>query len=164
MRWIDCFYDPIPGIQFYYGPLGTSLAQEGDRYIMTAPPEGSGYDVEAWSRMYAINDNGPVYAPDWLDAKFFDVVYTQVRLDKALLAPYYPKEYYPPAPMTAEETSELAFLRSDIHTAAKQQAAAWIVSGGVEKEYTAFVAQLKNMGLDRMVEIYQTAYDRYMGK
>jgi hypothetical protein len=34
----------------------------------------------------------------------------------------------------------------------------------VEQEYDAFIRQLNNMGLPRMVRIYQGIYDRYMGK
>jgi putative aldouronate transport system substrate-binding protein len=66
--------------------------------------------------------------------------------------------------MTPEEINELAILRTDIHSFAMQQASAWVVNGGVEREYAGFVRQLENMGLRRMEQIYQQVYNRYIGK
>jgi putative aldouronate transport system substrate-binding protein len=39
--------------------------------------------------------------------------------------------------------------------------AKWIVSGGIDSEWDGYVSQLKNIGLDTMIEVYQQAYDRY---
>jgi putative aldouronate transport system substrate-binding protein len=43
----------------------------------------------------------------------------------------------------------------------KEKRAKWIVSGGVDQEWDSYIAQLKSIGLDKMVKIYQDAYDRY---
>jgi putative aldouronate transport system substrate-binding protein len=66
--------------------------------------------------------------------------------------------------MTPDESSELATLRTDIQNYVENQAATWIANGGVEREYDAFIRQLEAMGLRQMVQIYQTAYDRYMSQ
>ena len=43
----------------------------------------------------------------------------------------------------------------------KQNIAKWIVSGGIDQEWDGYVSQLKNVGVDKMIEVYQQAYDRY---
>jgi putative aldouronate transport system substrate-binding protein len=106
----------------------------------------------------------PGYNSDSFSARIIDEAQEEQMVDKQRLSAYYPKEYYPPAATTPEESDELSILRTDIHPYAMEQAATWIVNGGVEREYAAFVAQLEAMGLRRMEEIYQGAYDRYMGK
>jgi putative aldouronate transport system substrate-binding protein len=111
-----------------------------------------------------MNDMRPGYNSDSFSAKITDSLSAEQLGDKQRLAAYSPKEYYPLAALTADEQNELATLRIDIHNFAQEQAAAWIVKGGVEKEYDAFVKQLESMGLRRLEEIYQAAYNRYRGK
>ncbi len=42
--------------------------------------------------------------------------------------------------------------------------ASWITGASdIDADWESYLQQLSDMKLDRMVEIYQTAYDRYMG-
>jgi putative aldouronate transport system substrate-binding protein len=132
-------------------------------YEVMPPPEG--IDIDFWAHGYALADD----APGWESQRFADALIDTPNeramiADKKKLATYYSEEYYPLATMTPDETNELAMLRADIHGFAQEQTASWIVNGGVEREYAAFVRQLENMGLRKMEEIYQTAYNRYHGK
>ena len=52
---------------------------------------------------------------------------------------------------------------TDIKNFVNQQRAKWLVDGGIEEEWDGYVAQLQQMGLDQMIEIYQNALDRYQG-
>lgn len=42
--------------------------------------------------------------------------------------------------------------------------ARWVYEGGIEEEWDDYVAQLNQMGLERLMEIRQAALDRYYGK
>jgi putative aldouronate transport system substrate-binding protein len=142
--------------------LGLTWEVKSDGTYSKKPiPEGFSGD---WGWSYALNDFAPGYTSDKVSDLIDDLDVAQQYEDKKLLSAYYPKEYYPPVPMTDEELNELAILRTDIHNTAKTQFAQWIVNGGVEREYAGFVRQLETMGLRRMEQIYQNAYNRYMSK
>jgi putative aldouronate transport system substrate-binding protein len=162
-RWADAVYDEILGLELYYGAIGLVLQENSDgTYTVLDVPEGM--DGNQWIWGNALNDRRPGYTSDRLSARVIDNTQQEQIEDKERLSAYFPKEYYPPAALTPEEANELATLRADIHSYAQEQAATWIVRGGVEQEYAAFVRQLETMGLRRMEEIYQAAYNRYKGK
>jgi putative aldouronate transport system substrate-binding protein len=157
LRWIDAIYDERTSLEFYLGP-------EGTRYTVNA--DGSYAEmvgVDGWT--YALNDGAPGYTSDRVTARLTLEPASQLgNDDKLALAPYYPKEWWPPVSFTPEEINELAILRTDFHSISQQKYAQWVTQGGIEREYDAFVRQLNTMGLPRMLEIYQKAYNRYMGK
>jgi putative aldouronate transport system substrate-binding protein len=163
MRWLDTLYDPLTSFRLYWG--SPAVQDNGDgTYDIILPPEGSGIDNDTWVWGNSWNDMFPGYCGPSMTAKIRnDYLYGGQYNDKLNYTPYF-KEYFPMAAQTPEETDELSILRTDIHGFAQEQTATWIVNGGVEREYDAFIQQLNNMGLPRMVEIYQGIYDRYMGK
>jgi putative aldouronate transport system substrate-binding protein len=163
MRWLDALYEPFTSLLLYYGR--PAVQENGDgTYDIILPPEGSGIDLDSWGWGNAWNYMFPGYCGPSMARKIRnDYIDGGQYKDKLMYVPYY-KDYFPMASQTAGESEELAILRTDIHGFTQQQAAAWIVRGGVEQEYDDFIRQLNNMGLPRMVEIYQGIYDRYMGK
>jgi putative aldouronate transport system substrate-binding protein len=164
LRWIDAIYDELTSLEFYFGPEGTRFTANADgSYTEMMPPAGYTGSNFGWNM--ALNDQAPGYTSDRVSNRLTLEFTNQLQYDdKLLLAPYYPKEWWPPVAFTPEEVNELAILRTDIHSIAQQKYAQWITQGGIEREYDAFVRQLNTMGLPRMVEIYQKAYNRYMGK
>lgn len=60
-----------------------------------------------------------------------------------------------------EATEELTYLKTDIDKLVDQKAAEWAVNGGIDEEWDDYIEQLNKMGLDRMREIYQEAYDEW---
>ena len=71
------------------------------------------------------------------------------------------EEVYPNVIFTEEEIDEISVLQTDIDSYVLQKYAQWIVDGGVDAEWDSFQQQLKNMGVERYIEIYQQACDRY---
>jgi putative aldouronate transport system substrate-binding protein len=158
MRWIDTLYDEDMSLQLYFGPYGERLEKRSDGTIYVIPPQ-DGIDLTTWSWRRALNMLAPGYTSNETNNKLIQPAEIQYE-QKLLLAPYFPKEYYPMAATTPEEADELSILRQDIHPYTINQAATWVVNGGVEQEYPAFLRQIESMGLERMVSIYQTIYDR----
>ncbi len=64
--------------------------------------------------------------------------------------------------MTAEETSELAGIVNDVDTYVMEMVYKIITGEEPIENWDAIVSRAKDLGLTRAVEIYQTAYDRYM--
>jgi putative aldouronate transport system substrate-binding protein len=157
MRWIDAVYDEITSLEVFLGADNLEHRSDGKYRVI----EGGN---DKW--VYGLNDLYAGYATDNINSRLVFSLEEEGINDKKRLSQYYPKEYYPygMASMTPEEVDELAILRTDIHSFAMQQVSAWIVNGGVEQGWTGYLRQLENMGLSRMVQIYQQVYDRYVGK
>ncbi len=63
--------------------------------------------------------------------------------------------------LSNEELQQISTVQTDVTSLVKQNTAKWIVSGGIEQEWDGYVTQLKNVGVDKMIEVYQAAYDRF---
>lgn len=77
--------------------------------------------------------------------------------------PYVPslKTVFPPLVFNEEEAEELALITSDMRTYQKEVSAQFAVGVKDVNEYwDEYLKQLKLIGIDRMIEIYQAAYDR----
>ena len=64
--------------------------------------------------------------------------------------------------LTMEESEEYNRTVSDIATAAAEQSLRFVTGDRSLDEYDAFIEDLRAMGLDRLTEIKQAAYDRYL--
>ena len=74
-------------------------------------------------------------------------------------------ETFPGAVMfTPEETKNIKTMSTDIYNYVNDMQAKWLLNGGIEKEWDAYLGKLKQMKLDEMLSIYQTAYDRFNKK
>ena len=51
----------------------------------------------------------------------------------------------------------------DIGNYVKSTIANWIVKGGVENEWDSYVQQLDKLGLEKALQLYQAAYNRFHG-
>lgn len=66
--------------------------------------------------------------------------------------------------MTPDESSEYSQLYNEISTYASEMVLKFIIGTEPLENFDAFVKAIDGMGLERAVEIYQGAYDRYMAK
>jgi putative aldouronate transport system substrate-binding protein len=163
IRWADTIYEENISLQMYFGPMDEYIQVKPDgTYYIVPPPEG--YTNSQWRWRIQTNDRSMGYTSAETSAKIDDPLFDEQLLAKENLMPYTPKEYFPLVAMTPDELTELSTLRTDIQSYAESQAATWIANGGAEVEYDAFVKQLESMGVKRMVEIYQGAYDRYLSQ
>ena len=76
--------------------------------------------------------------------------------------PFAGNDGYPPVALSNDELQQISTIQTDTTSLVKQNMAKWIVSGGIDQEWDGYVSQLKNVGVDKMIEVYQQAYDRYM--
>ena len=70
----------------------------------------------------------------------------------------------PPVTPTAEEASELAQIENNIKTYKEEMEAKFISGAESLDNFDAFVEQLKNLGIERAIEIQQKAYDAYLAR
>ncbi len=66
--------------------------------------------------------------------------------------------------MDVEESREYSEIMSRVNNYAEEQVYAFIFGEASLDDFDSFVAQLKDLGIDRACEIKQGAYDRYMAR
>ncbi len=161
IRWIDYMFDPLVSIQVIHGTIGTNLLEQEDGTFKVAPtPEG----MTSAEFREAPETSRTVYvqSKEMQDRIINENVMKMPKneLDD-LYAPYLVYNELPKVYMTVEENSELARYKTDISTYVDKMYAQWMINGGIEKEWDGYIDQVNKMGLERMLAIYQQAYDRF---
>lgn len=161
MQWIDLFYNPYVSAQVIWGPVGTIYEQDANGMLVNLPlPEG-----------VSMGEFRQTVAPEGVGAILRDDFGTVVDMEprakqriadlESIYLPHAEDEFYPSVFFTQEELDQLNILETDIINFVNQKRAQWMAQGGIEAEWDGYVAQLKQMGLDEMMGIYQAALDRY---
>lgn len=164
LRWADELYDPAMSAQANWGPIDITLKPNAAGVLEQIPAKGNESEGE---RRQKVAPGGPfiVTADD-----FKTVVLPEPRaaarqeIIASMYKPFAANEQYPNVAMSNEELQEITTIETDIQALVKEKRAKWIVSGGVEAEWDAYTKQLTAIGLDRMMQIYQDAYNRYVKK
>jgi putative aldouronate transport system substrate-binding protein len=164
MRWVDQFYAPTAAAEISFGPVGETLVENEDGVLEQATlPDG--VNAGELRQQVAPGAGAPHVL---LREDFEDVILPEPRalqrledLERVYL-PYAEPQSYPAVLFTVDELEELGRIEPDIKALVEERRAAWITQGGVEDEWDDYVARLDDMGLERMLEIYQDAYDRFV--
>lgn len=162
MRWADAYADDDISVQSYWGPYGEVLNKEDDGTItFLDPPEGKNGDTWYWE--VGPRDHGPKFVSAATEAK---IVLPEgsgdgAKLETDEIIKEYVAEPYPLVNYTEAQMDEISKLTVDIYKYVKESWANWIVNGGIENDWDGYIAQLNQMGLERLMEIYQEALDTY---
>lgn len=66
---------------------------------------------------------------------------------------------------TSEESAEIAPMLNEVTTFVNEQYVKWLMGvGDVDAEFDSYIATLNSMGLPRIIEVYQSAHDRFIQK
>ncbi len=164
MAWIDQFYDPKLGIQLYFGPEGSCLEIGSDGRYTILPSQDPKMTADAWMWANGLNDRSPIFIDPEFEKSinWNSWVAEKLSLD-AIYAPYAAKvEEYPPfMHYTRAESDEMAMIHTELNKFATQRIAQWVVNGTVDAEWDAYRKQLDNIGLPRLIQIRQKAYDNF---
>ncbi len=161
-RWVDEFYTGEAGIQNFWGGIGTVITKHDDgTYTLNDPPEGTSADAWYWDS--SLRDFGPKYISKEFEEKIMlspnsgdGLKVTLSKIAESTVTTPYPKVMF-----TNEENEELPTLIADIDKYVESTRALWVTEGGADEGWDEYVKQLNAMGLERLMEIYQDAYDRY---
>ena len=163
LQWADCFYTDLASLQTYYGSIGDGkIADNGDgTYELLLPEDGTSLDTSCWT--YSFRDHGPKYMSAEFEA---NVVLPTDQGDGAkLLDDEVNREYacntFPVCYYTDEQLSNLTMLTTDIYNYVEAQYAHWVVEGGIDEEWDAYLQQLEAMQLSQVVAIQTEAYEAY---
>ena len=167
MRLMDLGYDPDWAWQITYGPWDIVLEKRSDGSVVSLPAPAD-ISEDEWRFRNTPGNNWPtLLLSEQLDKWIGPNNHQRKAKRHKMLEPYLPapEEYLPQLSFRMDEQAELGILSTDISDFFTQQYVNWITQGtNVREAWPGFVAQLKRIGLDRYVEIYQTAYDRSMSQ
>ena len=68
---------------------------------------------------------------------------------------------YPNVFMSIEDTNRVSQLDTDIKKYAEQMKARWILNGGIDEEWDAYLDKMEAYGLPEYLEIKQKYFDQY---
>lgn len=149
-------------VQSYWGPYGVALNKDEDGNItFLDPPEGKNGDQWYWE--ITPRDYGPKYVTPEFEAKITlpENSGDGAKLKEDEMMKEFVAKPYPVVNYTAEQSEEISSLTVDIYKYVNETWASWIVNGGIDEQWDAYVDQLNQMGLERLMEIYQEALDVY---
>ena len=168
LQWADEFYTDEASLQTYYGSIGDGkIAKHDDgtyEVLLPDPDSGINLDTSCWT--YSFRDHGPKYMSEEFEAK---VILPATEGDGVKLADdavnrEFVRDTYPVVNYTADELDTIAFLAADVNNYCRTQYAHWVTDGGIDEEWDAYIAQLKRMNVDQLIQVYMDAYARYIGE
>jgi putative aldouronate transport system substrate-binding protein len=126
------------------------------------PPKGTSADAWYWEQ--SVRDFGPKYVSPGFEKNILlspnsgDGLKLVIdKLGKDYVTPPFPHVMH-----NKEEFQELPTLLTDINSYISQTRAKWVLQGGIDAEWDAYVKKLNDMGLGKLVKIHTDAYNRYM--
>lgn len=163
LKWADEYYTDEASLQTFYGSISDGKIQANDdgTYEVLVPDDGSSLDTSAWS--FSMRDFGPKY----MNEEFYDKVTLPadqgdgIKLAEDPINEEYIVTTFPVCAYTEEQTQRLASLTTNIYDYCESQYSHWVVDGGIDEEWDAYLQQLDAMGLQEYISIQVDAYNAY---
>lgn len=161
MRWIDQQYEPYMAAQIHWGPIGIIYEKDASGKLVNLPlPEGK--TMGEYRQQVAPNGAGVITKEDYETIVDMEPRAKQRRLDlEKYYEPYMEKENYPSVFFEPDELDTINRIEPDLIKFVNTERAKFIVNGNIDKEWDSYVKQVKAMGLDELMAIYQKGLDRY---
>lgn len=171
IRLADYFFTEQGTLTFDAGPENLTWQWNGDGTYSSIPaPEGinpsdwrngncpGGYSFSYYS--FDMTTRSVPLDPEELGAR----VGMDFVKHAAIYRPFQSEEYCPTLSFTTEEQDELDLIQSTIFSYVKEMEAKYIIGQEDLATWDAYIDTLGQMGIGRLLEIYQGAFDRLMGK
>lgn len=176
IRFIDYIFSDEAIALYWLGVEGQTYEHTGDTYQFTAQakadiektikesPEGVSGGTQALWYLYGIGY--PFFAvpafpaPPPMQAAQVGISLTEPEIAAAEAMRPFMNRLIPAPNFTEDETSELATLRADLETYQEETWTKMINGELAMDQWDSYVAQMKELGGDRVVEIYNTANQR----
>lgn len=164
MRWVDYLYSYEGATLFSQGPENVLWKYtDKEKHIKEWLPVPDGKDREEYKG--TLTPNYGILNPGVNDNSFslglkseFDNWIDKENAEK--LTPI-GKAPFPAVYLSVDEQSQVSAYLSDLNTYVKQMEAKFVTGAEPLANWDKYVAQLQKMGSDKVVEIYQAAYDRW---
>ena len=173
LRFFDKWYEPEIVMQLHYGPIGTYFTEKDENGVwLSITDEESREKFGKGSG--ELRGEQEVYGPKLILSDYY--LNTFKMEDRAIerltdlnefWLPYVDsKTVYPvDCVFTGEELDDIDWYKADFESAVAEQEGLWLKNGGpTDAEWESYLENLrKKCGMDKLLKVYQEAYDRYAG-
>ncbi len=159
-RWIDYMYDTYNSMEWIEGMIGSRLVKD-DKGVVTMKDPPAGMTTQEY-RYSETQPDMPLAATMELYRNLFPAPIYEIKgatIDK-FLVPYWSKEFWSNPLMAPANMKQLNAIDPDLRNFVTKTQAKWITQGGIETEWDSYLKQLESLGLSKMLQIRQAAYDR----
>ncbi|MDO4285380.1 MAG: extracellular solute-binding protein [Eubacteriales bacterium] len=163
MRLADLIADQDWSIQAMYGMFGDTYLQKSEDGSVTMLP----YEADAQAATSAPTNRVPFLLKKEMFEHFtYAEGSAQKQRDDAIKGQYAnhiisQNNLYPNVIMTTEQTDRLAELSTDINDYVNTTVSTWMLEGGIDEGWDAYVEQLNKLGLEEYISILQEALDAF---
>lgn len=169
IQWVDGLFDTMTSIEMNWGTFGdVQVLNDQGLYVTDYSKAAEEQGITANEVRFHNTPGGGTPC-----AIFGDAYGTIIQMETGgagrkvildtLYAQYVPSESYPSLiNYTEEQLDAINNYANEINTYVNDTTAKWIVEGGIEAEWDAFVAQLNAMGLADYMQVRQEALDTYL--
>jgi putative aldouronate transport system substrate-binding protein len=168
------WYDGEIVMQLNYAPIGVYYTgqDENGQWISITDEEAKANYGKSSGELKAVHE---VYGPKLILSEYYAEVFhmeqrAMDRLNDLVNFWYTYCDSLVPYPGNAnfsnEELEVIDRYKADFESAVAEQEALWLKNGGpTDEEWQEYLDMLTNMcGMNELLEIYQNAYNRYVGK
>jgi putative aldouronate transport system substrate-binding protein len=161
MKWVDAQYEPYMAAQIHWGPIGIVYQKDANGKLVNLPLP-AGVSMGEYRQKVAPNAVGVITKKDF--ETIVDMEPRAVARDATLhkyYEPYMEKENYPSIFFQPDELDQINKIEPNLKKFVDAQRAKFIINGVTDAQWDNYVKQVKSMGLDQLMDIYQKGLDRY---
>ena len=173
LKFYDKWYDPEIVMQLQYGPIGTYFTGQDANGVWQSISDDE--SQEKYGKTSGeLKGECEVLGPKLILSDYYLTTFKME--DRAIerltdlydfWMPYvsattvYPVDCVFPG----RELDDIDWYKANFESAVAEQEGLWIKNGGpTDEEWNAYIDHLRNKcGMDKLLEVYQNAYDRYAG-
>ncbi len=173
-KYFDQWYDPEVVMQLQYGPIGVYFSEKdanGVWQVITEEEAQAQFGKSSGELKGQYEVYGPrLILPEYYNSVFYMEDRATERLEDLMneWMPYVDSDVYYPADVTftSEELEVISRYKADFVSQVSEAEGTWLKNGGpTDEEWNAYLQMLEDScGMSRLLDVYQSAYDRYMGK
>lgn len=164
IRWMDYLYSEEGAKLFFMGKEGESYTKSADGTLefieqIKNNPDGLTMDQALTSYVSWMGGSYPGYVKlEWF--KGSESLPSAIEAGEKAV-PHQIKDLWYNFNYTNEETEFMSTVGTDIETYIKEMEAKFITGSAPFSEWDKYVETVQGMGVDKYMEIYQAAYERY---
>ena len=172
LKYFDQWYDPEVVMQLQYGPIGIYYTEKDANGVWQTITDDAA-KAQFGKSAGELKAQYEVYGPRLILAEYYNkVFYMEDRATQRLhdieeiWMPYVeaPVAYPNDVTFTEEELDVISRYKADFVSQVAEYEGTWLKNGGpTDAEWEAYLKVLRdNCGMDRLLDVYQTAYTRYL--
>ena len=173
LKYFDKWYAPENVMQLHYGSIGSYFTEQDENGVWLSITDEESREKFGKSAG-ELRGEQEVYGPKLILSDYYLTTFKME--DRAIERLTDLNEFWMPfvdssvtypvdCVFTGEELDDIDWYKADFESAVSEQEGLWLKNGGPDDaEWEAYVEKLKKKcGMDKLLKVYQEAYDRYAG-